>query len=110
MRALGALAEESSSVFGDNQHAVVKSATVSNHDLKKWKYAGVSCLVREAVAASIIQFYRASGKDDSASVLTKILPSSMWWPLLKTLLHWLSDKTLSMNKNNTSIQQKEEIQ
>ena len=76
-------------MFGDNQSVVI-SATISENNLKKWHCALAYHHVCEAIAAKIIQFYHIRSEDNPADVLTKFLPCSKWWPLLKPLLHWPS--------------------
>jgi Tfp pilus assembly pilus retraction ATPase PilT len=45
-------------------------------------------IVREAIAAKVLKFHHISGKENPADILTKFLPSSIWWPLMKPILHW----------------------
>ena len=78
-------------MFGDNE-AVVKSTTLPDYNLKKRHHALAYHRVREAVAAGIVQYHHIAGKDNPADVLTKFLNYKTWWPLMKPLLHWITDK------------------
>jgi hypothetical protein len=90
MRMLGAPMNGPSYMFGDNL-AVINSATIPDDTLKKRHNALSYHRVREAIAADIIRFIHIDGKDNPADVLTKSLPSTKWWPLMKPILHWLSN-------------------
>ena len=89
LRMLGVPMEGPSYMFGDNL-AVVNSASIPDDTLKKRHNALCYHRVREAIAADIVKFIHIEGKDNPADVLTKFLPSTKWWPLMKPLLHWLS--------------------
>jgi hypothetical protein len=86
-RMLGVPVEGPSIMFGDNL-AVVNSASIPEDTLKKRHNALSYHRVREAIAAKVLKFHHISGKENPADVLTKFLPSAIWWPLMKPILHW----------------------
>ena len=91
LRMLGVhIGDEPSYVFGDNQ-SVVNSVSIPAYNLKKRHNALCYHRVREAIAAGIIQYYHISADKNPTDVLTKFLPHSKWWPLMKPLLHWMTD-------------------
>jgi hypothetical protein len=87
LRMLGVPVEGPSVMFGDNL-AVVNSASIPEDTLKKRHNALSYHRVREAIAAKVLKFHHISGKENPADVLTKFLPSAIWWPLMKPILHW----------------------
>ena len=89
LRMLGVPMKGPSYMFGDNL-AVVNSASIPDDTLKKRRNTLSYHRVREVIAADIIRSIHIESKDNLADVLTKFLPSTKWWPLMKPLLHWLS--------------------
>ena len=87
LRMLGVPVEGPSMMFGDNL-AVINSASIPEDTLKKRHNALSYHRVREAIAAKVLKFHHISGKENPADVLTKFLPSAVWWPLMKPILHW----------------------
>ena len=85
---LGVLMDGPSVMFGDNL-AVVNSASIPDDTLKKRHNALSYHRVREAIAARTFKFYHIPGTENPADVLTKFLPTSIWWPLMKPILHWV---------------------
>ena len=97
LRLMGTEPDGPALLLGDNNSAVINCA-MPNSVLKK-KASACSChRVREAIAAGIIQYYHIDGKDNPADVLTKFLPHSKWWPLVKPLLHWLEEVKKKVSK------------
>ena len=45
--------------------------------------------VREAFAADIIKFIYIDGDKNPVDILTKPLPQTKWYPIMKPFLHWL---------------------
>jgi hypothetical protein len=88
LRMLGVPIDGPSYMFGDNL-AVVNNASIPADTLKKRHNALSYHRVREAIAAKILKFIYIPSKENPADVLTKFLPSSSWWPLMKPILHWL---------------------
>ena len=87
LRMLDILVEGPSVMFGDNL-AAINSASIPEDTLKKRHNALSYHRVREAIVAKVVKFHHISGKEIPADVLTKFLPSSVWWPLMKPILHW----------------------
>src|SRR6476620_7103473 len=87
LRMLGVPMEGPSYMFGDNL-AVVNSSKVSDDTLKKKHNALSYHRVREAIAADIIMFIHIDGDKNPADILTKPLPQTKWYPLMKPILHW----------------------
>ena len=88
LRMMGVPVSESTYMFGDSQ-SVITSAAIPENNLKKRHVALSYHRVREAIAAGVIKFYHIEGDNNPADVLTKFLPRSKWWPLMKPFLHWL---------------------
>ena len=84
---LGVSVECPSVMLGDNL-AVINSASIPEDTLKKRHNALSYHRVREAIAAKVLKFHHISGKKNPADILTKFLPNSIWWPLMKPILHW----------------------
>ena len=73
-------------VFGDNL-SVIQSASNPGHDLNK-KHVAISChVVREAVAAGIIEPYWIQSENNMSDVMTKQLP---WGPFTRHMkyIYW----------------------
>ena len=88
LRMLGVTMTGPSYMFGDNL-AVVNSSRIPDDTLKKRHNALSYHRVREAIAADIIKFIHIDGDKNPADILTKPLPSTKWYPLMKPILHWL---------------------
>ena len=85
-------------IFGDNK-AIVDSTSLPYYNLRKSHHALAYHCVREAMGSGIIQYYHINRVDNPTNVLTKFLPHTKWWPLMKPLLHWsMFDKTPEGNK------------
>ena len=98
LRMLGVPMTGASYMFGDNQ-AVVNSSMIPEYNLKKRHNALSYHHVCEAVAAGIIKYYHIDGNKNPADVLTKFLPHSKWFPLMKPLLHWMGLEEVTESKN-----------
>jgi hypothetical protein len=98
LRMLGVPIEGPSYMFGDNL-AVVSSSTIPEYNLKKRHNAIAYHRVREAVAAGIIKYIHIDRKQNPADVLTKFLPCTSWYPLMKPLIYWdeKEDQDLASN-------------
>ena len=86
-RMLGVPVEGLSMMLRDNL-AVTSNASIHKDTLKKRHNALSYHRVREAIAAKVLKFHHISGKGNPSDILTKFLPSSIWWPLMKPILHW----------------------
>ena len=86
---MGIPIDGASYMFGDNE-SVVKSSTIPESNIKKKHTANAYHYVREAITAGLIKFIHIKGKRNPADVLTKNNPHSIWWDLLKPLLHWIN--------------------
>jgi len=87
LRMLGVPMQGPSYMFGDNL-AVVNSSKIPDDTLKKRHNALSYHRVREAIAADIIKFIHIDGDKNPADILTKPLPQTKWYPLMKPILHW----------------------
>jgi hypothetical protein len=89
LRMLGVPMQGPSYMFGDNL-AVINSSRIPDDTLKKRHNALSYHRVREAIAAEIIKFIHIDGDKNPADILTKFLPSTKWYPIMKPILHWLN--------------------
>ena len=87
LRMIGVYVEGPSMMFGDNL-SVTNSASIPEDTLNKRHTALSYHRVREAIATKVLKFHHISSKEYPADLLTKFLPSSIWWPLMKPNLHW----------------------
>ena len=87
LRMLSVPVEGPSMMSGDNL-AVINSASIPEDTLKKRHNVLSYHSVRETIAVKVLKFHNISGKENPADVLTKSLPSAVWWPLMKHILHW----------------------
>jgi hypothetical protein len=72
-------------MFGDNKSVVVNT-TMPSSQLKKKHNACAYHRVREAIAARIINFFHILSASNFADILTKPLPSTTFYKLVKPLL------------------------
>ena len=94
LRMMGIPIDGPSWMFGDNQ-SVITSSTIPESTLNKRHNALSYHLVRECVAAKIINFVHVSGKVNPSDLLTKFLSWSNFWPLIQPLLFWKGETLLS---------------
>ena len=87
LRGLGVPIESHTWLLGDNQ-SVITQSTIPTLTLTKRHNALAYHRMRWAVAAGIIKFVKIPGKENASDALTKFLPYSDAWPLLKPLLFW----------------------
>lgn len=89
LRMLGVSKEDPSYMFGDNL-AVVNSSKIADITLKK-SHNALSChKVTEAIATYNIKLIHNNGEKNPADILTKALPQSKWYSLMKPILHWVN--------------------
>ena len=100
LRYLGVPVEGPTTMFGDNT-SVVTSSTVPHSPLKKRHHALAYHLVREAVAAGVIQFHHMPGSQNPADILTKHWSYASIWPTLQAILFWTGD-TAKLLMDDTS--------
>src|SRR5687767_12553935 len=86
LRMLGVPIEGPSIMFGDNM-AVINSASISESNMKKRHNALSYHRVRAAIVANVLRFHHISEKGNPADILTKFLPSTVWYHLMKPILH-----------------------
>ena len=89
LRMLGVPLDGPSYMFGDNL-AVINSSSIPDDTLKKRHNALSYHRAREAIAADILKFININSDQNPADILTKPLPSTKWWPLMKPILHWVN--------------------
>ena len=89
LRVLGVPIEGPSYMFGDNL-AAINSFRIPDDTLKRRHNALSYHRVREAIAAKIIKFIHIDGNKNPTDILTKPLPSTQWYPIMKPILHWLN--------------------
>ena len=89
-RYLGVPVAGPTTMFGDNA-SVVTSSTVPHSPLKKRHHALAYHLVREAVAAGVIQFHHMPGSQNPADILTKHWSYASIWQTLQAILFWTGD-------------------
>jgi hypothetical protein len=94
LRMMGIPIDGPSWMFGDNQ-SVITSSTIPESTLNKRHNALSYHLVRECIAAKIINFMHISGKVNPSDILTKFLSWSNFWPLIQPLLFWKGETLLS---------------
>ena len=85
---LGVPIEGPSYMYGDNL-AIINSSRLPDDTMKKRHNAHSYHRVREVIAAKIIKFIYIDGDKTPADILTKPLPSTKWYPIMKPILHWL---------------------
>ena len=87
---LGVPIRSKSYMFGDNK-SVVDSASIPRSTLSKKSTLASYPRVRQALAASYLQFNWKDGKSNPAENLNKHWEFLSIWPLLKPLLLWKGD-------------------
>ena len=90
LRYLGVPVEGPTYMFGDNG-SVVTSSTIPHSPLKKRHHALAYHLVREAIAAGIINFSHLPGELNPADVMTKHWSYSKIWTILQAVMFWTGD-------------------
>ena len=90
LRYLGVPVEGPTYMFGDNG-SVVTSSTIPHSPLKKRHHALAYHLVREAIAAGIINFSHLPGDLNPADVMTKHWSYSKIWAVLQAVMFWTGD-------------------
>jgi hypothetical protein len=78
-------------MFADNE-GVVTSSTIRQSSLHTC-FCLSSC--REAIAAKILYFLHISGNQNPSDVGTKLLPYSLFWPLIEPILFWKGDTSIA---------------
>ena len=94
LRMMGIPIDGPSWMFGDNQ-SVITSATIPESTLNKRHNALSYHLVRECIAAQIINFMHVPGYVNPSDLLTKFLSWSNFWPLIQPLLFWKGETLLN---------------
>jgi hypothetical protein len=94
LRMMGIPIDGPSWMFGDNQ-SVITSATIPESTLNKRHNALSYHLVRECIAAKIINFMHVPGKVNPSDLLTKFLSWANFWPLIQPLLFWKGETLLT---------------
>lgn len=84
---MGVPIEKTSWIVGDNQ-SIITNTTIPSSTLAKRHNALSYHRIRWAVAAKIINFVKIDGVANPADALTKFLPASEFYPLLKPILFW----------------------
>ena len=74
-------------LLGDNQ-SVVTSSTIPQSVMAKCHTALSYHRVRAAISTGMMYFCHVSGKENPADIMTKLLPYSVFWPLIKPILFW----------------------
>ena len=74
-------------LLGDNK-SVVTSSTVPQSMMAKRHTALSYHRVRAAIATGMMVFCHVSGKENPADIMTKFLPYSVSWPLIRPILFW----------------------
>ena len=95
-RMMGIPLDGPSWMFGDNQ-SVLTSSTIPESALNKRQNALSYHLVRECIAAQIINFMHVEGKNNPSDILTKFLSWPNFWPLIQPLLFWKGDTLVKDN-------------
>jgi hypothetical protein len=90
LRYLGALVNQKSYMFGDNQ-AVVTNSTILHSLLNKRHNALSYHRVREMIAAKILGYYWIDSKQNPADVISQHWVQQQVWYLLKPLLLFSGD-------------------
>jgi hypothetical protein len=85
LRMLGVEVDGPAMMFGDNKSVVINT-TMPSSQLKKKHNSIAYHRVREAIAAKIINFFHIRSEDNFADVLTKPLPVSTFYRLVKPML------------------------
>jgi hypothetical protein len=98
LRYLGVPVEGPTRMFGDNG-SVVTSSTVPHSPLKKRHHALAYHLVREAIAAKIVDFYFLPGDLNPADILTKHWSYSKIWTTLQAVMFWIGDTAALLDED-----------
>ena len=96
LMAMGVPIEESAWMMGDNQSVITQSTTPSSMLTKRHQILSYH-RTRWAIAAGIIKYVKVCGKENVSDVLTKFLPHSVAWPLIKPVLFWRGE-TMNIEK------------
>jgi len=94
LRMLGVPVVGPSWAFGDNM-SVVMSSTIPSSTLKKRWNALSYHRVREAISAGIVNVVHLPGDENPADILTKALPHTKAYRLIREFLFWNNDKVNS---------------
>jgi hypothetical protein len=90
LRSMGVPLDGPSWLLGDNQ-SVVTSSTIPQSVMAKRHTALSYHRVRAAISTGMMYFCHVSGKENPADIMTKFLPYSVFWPLIKPILFWRGD-------------------
>ena len=83
LRSIGVPIEGPSIMFGDNE-SVVKSTTIPNSSLKRKSLLLAFHMIREAIAANIINSFHMPGKENPVDCLMEFIHGDEWSRLLMT--------------------------
>ncbi|GFH55790.1 gag-pol polyprotein [Chaetoceros tenuissimus] len=81
-------------LFGDNLSTIISSTKSDGKIAKRWNILSFH-RVREAVAHGIVRPFHIDGKDNPADVLSKHTSSSVWYELMRPLIFWRNNDTVS---------------
>jgi hypothetical protein len=87
LRSMGVPLDGPSWLLGDNQ-SVVTSSTIPQSMMAKRHTALSYHRVRAGIATGMMVFCHVSGKENPADIMTKFLPYSVSWPLIRPILFW----------------------
>ena len=93
-RALGVPIIGPTYLFGDNLSTIISSTKSDGKIAKRWNILSFH-RVREAVAHGIVRPFHIDGKDNPADVLSKHTSSSVWYELMRPLIFWRNNDTVS---------------
>jgi hypothetical protein len=85
LRMLGVEVDGPAMMFGDNKSVIINT-TMPSSQLKKKHNSIAYHRVREAIAAKIINFFHVKSEDNFTDILTKPLPVSTFYRLIKPML------------------------
>jgi hypothetical protein len=87
LRSMGVPIDGPSWLLGDNK-SVVTSSTIPTSILAKRHTSLSYHRVRAGIATGMMFFCHVSGKENPADIMTKFLPYSVFWPLVRPILFW----------------------
>jgi hypothetical protein len=93
LRMFGAPLDGPAYLFGDNE-SVVTQSTIPHSMLNKRHNALSYHRVREAVASKMMYFIHIDGKQNIADCLSKFLPHTICWPLIRPFLFWRGETVM----------------
>ena len=87
LQSMGVPLDGPSWMLGDNE-SVVNSSTIPQSVMAKRHTALSYHRVRAAISTGIMFFCHVSGKENPADIMTKFVPYSVFWPLIRPILFW----------------------